>query len=347
MDRTFKSLGRNDDLPPTYFRIHRTGPTSVIQFYTYQHWNGSVGVGEFGSYYQVSTSQTHFRIYCNKHYVYIPSNNFNSHSVVIFLLNPPDRLVRTVQHSITGGTSVSLTLNSTSGIRLNDYKNIYGMSGEGQQEIRVTSINRATNTIIVTGCTNNYASGVLVGDYLMPAITLYSGNLNNNFPYNKIGTTQIQAFVQSYGDHGHVGGTYVHDNYINIVPTIIIDNYRFYGFVDETYFYVSRTGVYNDIIMIDESDDPVTNSLVTSFTSYTITDTTKNWDVDSLIGKVVVFISGTGSGYTRQIVGNTADTITFRTILQTIDTTTGYRIVDEAWRVYSQVSGLYAIKEEF
>jgi hypothetical protein len=74
-----------------------------------------------------------------------------------------------------------------------------------------------------------------------------------------------------------------------------------------------------------------TEGFATSGSTTTITDTTKNWEVNvwaKIVGRKVRIVEGTGMGAELAIISNTATTLTFATQSFTVDTTTRYIIMD-------------------
>lgn len=57
----------------------------------------------------------------------------------------------------------------------------------------------------------------------------------------------------------------------------------------------------------------------TGGTATTLTKTGAGWTIDALIGRYVTMTSGTNAGKTRKITDNTADTLTFATMTDTVD----------------------------
>lgn len=341
--RVFKTTGKNNDMPPIYNHLYITSGT--IDNYFYQHWNNGAGVCTVNGATTIGSTVTGIRMFANKHYYFISSSPFNGSPNSMMYPVSPLRTAQTVSHVITGGSSVTITLSSLEGFRLNDFKVIYGSAGEGQQAIKIVSMDTNLKTITVTGCTNNYAVGAIVGEYVVTFISMYSGNMCNAFPFNKNGTAASNNTVQIVGKNNNVGAIYTYENYIHLDVSIVADNNRYLGEIDSTYVKSARGCTANDVIQIINNDDPIIDSLVTSSDGYSLTDTTKNWVPDTLIGKTCIFISGTGSGFTRYIIGNTVNTITFRTSIN-IDTTTGFRIADEAYRAVYSPNSYFAIKEE-
>jgi hypothetical protein len=149
------------------------------------------------------------------------------------------------------------------------------------------------------------------------------------------------------GKNGAEGAPYAHDLSATIETAILRDANRYLGEINPTYMKYIKSGSINNLVQIRNSDEPPVDSVPTSFTEFTLTDNTQTWAVDSLISKSVIFISGAGLEYTRFIIGNTEHTLTFRTALPTITLTTGFRVVDEVYRVLNVYHQYVAVKEEF
>ena len=65
-----------------------------------------------------------------------------------------------------------------------------------------------------------------------------------------------------------------------------------------------------------------------------IEDIRRNWPVNSLVGKYVGFIAGTGAWQTRKIESNTATRINFvNKLTDVINFTSQYIVVDKVYRV--------------
>jgi len=84
---------------------------------------------------------------------------------------------------------------------------------------------------------------------------------------------------------------------------------------------------------------------VTSATSNTLTDTSRDWETDMWKGDLVAIIGGTGKGQVRSITSNTSDTLTVATSWTTIpDSTSKYVILTlstvEATTQLTRVSGV-------
>lgn len=333
-----------DGLGP-YVYINILLSSGIIYYRGYQYWENTTGYCPFPSTQQtfMGSGETILRVYCNKSFI-VTGSGFS----YFFISRSPLRFIRTAQTAITGATSVTITLDSISNFRIGNKYNVFGVKGEGQQEIQVTARDTVNKTITVTGCTNNYSIGALVGDYILTCVTASSSYDVDAFAYNRIGTTAIPTSTNVYfaGKNGAEGAPYSHDSSYTLESMILKSANRYLGDISPLYVKYGKGLAVGDVCFVLNSDEPIVDSVPTSFTEYTLVDNTANWDVDSLIGKCVLFISGTGSGYSRYIIGNTANTLTFRTILPTITTSTGYRIVDAVYRVQS-FDYTALLKEEF
>lgn len=328
--------------PWVYINLSIVSSSIVIR--GYQHWSGTTGYCIFpSSNTQVFPSTaTQFRIYVTKNFI-MQDIGYGG----IFIPRSPLRFTHTCSHSITGASSVQLTLSGVSNLRIGFKYNIYGIAGEGQQEIEVTAVDRINKIITVTGCTNNYAIGAIVGDFILSCIIRTGSYWVDQFAYNRVGTTNITSTNVSFtGKNGTEGAPYSHDSNYTLESLILKSSNRYLGDVSSKYIKYAKSITSGDVCYLVNSDDPIVDSVPTSFDSYSLTDTTKNWEIDALIGKCVLFISGTGSGYSRYIIGNTSNTLTFRTILPTITTATGYRIVDAVYRSVA-FDSTAVIREEF
>jgi len=339
-----------DGLGP-YIYINTVLTTSVTVRY-YSYWTAGAGLCQLSWLDTVvsSTTTSVLRITCNKNIVLCFPTPFNGYTAgTLIITRPPARIAKPTLAPVIGGATTTIQLGvTTEGFRVGERRTIYGIFGEGQQEIVLTAINRATNVLTVTGCTNSYATGALVGDYQLVVATNNSNTFQNQLAYNRMGTTLLAgASVYITGKNGAEGAPYAHDIGATIETAILRDMNRYLGEINPTYIKYVKSGVLNNLVQIRNSDEPPVDSVPTSFTEFTLTDTTQTWVVDSLISKSVIFISGTGLEYTRFIIGNTEHTLTFRTALPTIILTTGFRIVDEVYRILNVVSQIVAVKEEF
>jgi hypothetical protein len=74
----------------------------------------------------------------------------------------------------------------------------------------------------------------------------------------------------------------------------------------------------------------MTDGKATGGSASTLVDSTKDWTVDAFAGKAVEIYAGTGAGQTREVVSNTADTLTVTPDWTTTPGTTSiYEVRDE------------------
>ena len=339
-----RTNGEDNLGPYIYFNFYIT--SGALYAKGYQYWTGGSVLCAFPrtTITLLNSTLTTIRIYCNKSFILTDIS-----TGYILMPRSPLRFFSTVTQNITGGTSVVIYLESVSNLRVGFKYNIFGVFGEGQQEIQITARDTVNKTITVTGCTNNYVAGALVGSHVLTCITPSATSYKvDAFAYNKVGTTALPNTTNVYfvGKNGAEGAPYTHDSNYTLESLVAKGAYRFLGDLSSRYIKYAKSITSGDICFVVSSDEPIVDSVPSSFTEYTLTDLTANWSVDALIGKCVLFVSGTGSGYSRVIIGNTSNTLTFRTILPTITTTTGYRIVDAVYRsVPFEATAL--VKEEF
>lgn len=113
---------------------------------------------------------------------------------------------------------------------------------------------------------------------------------------------------------------------------------QYYDIASDTWYIRSATSALLNVAGTDGTIERTarnasiwTSGTATSGTTTTLTDTTKNWAVDSLVGKWVRFVSGTkpvaGADMLRKITANTATQITWVGSTTTApDSTTKYRV---------------------
>lgn len=344
--RVFMSDGESGVEFPIYAELGIY--SQYIRMTLWTHWDsiGHVGVCPLNTGVTMTPSGfTSYRFYCSKDII-----NIRGASGVFVRLNPADRLKLVTQSAIVGGASVTIELDDVSELIVGDKYNILGILGEGQQEIAVTAKDSGLNTVTVTGCTNSYAAGALFGRSLSPCFIVSSSIKYNPFNFNRNGLSiSTSPALTAKGKFGEVGAVYSFENRVILEPLIATDTYRYIGTFPVQIKYGKYQAALNDVVLVDNSTVNTAISTPTSFTDYTFTDELQNWEVDSLIGKCVYFVSGTGVGYSRYIISNTANTLTFRTILPTITVATGYVIADEVYRYVNSVIGnyYYYTKEEF
>lgn len=336
-NKTYRSNGENNVGPYVYLNLYTSGTTIYVLFWL--HWT-TVGVGPLSSQYIVYSSSTSYRFYGSKDFLFVGGNTFvtgSDNGCIYMRTTAPDRMVKTISAPIVGGSSVVLQLPDLNDIFLGYKYNILGILGEGQQELTVTNINTSTNQITVTGCTSNYAAGALFGEHIL-CVHCYlgtAGGIGNALYYNRNVNTLPSQQIYIKGRLGSQGNSYAHNTDTQLEPMCICDLNRSLGTLPMEHVQKvdNATQVANNLIYINTSGLPVEVSIPTSTTALSLTDTSKNWAVNSLAGKICMIIPETGVCYSRFIVSNTSDTLTFRIPLPTIGLTTQYDVVDSVWRV--------------
>jgi hypothetical protein len=113
--------------------------------------------------------------------------------------------------------------------------------------------------------------------------------------------------------------------------------------------YLTGTGLYacegmneGDVIGLNDDGSLPEAGIVDSATATSLTDDSKAWTPDGLIGKYVVLTDGTGTGQIRKITDNDAHSLTVFTWTTNPVATTPFRIVDKAYRESTGAAGLYS-----
>lgn len=356
-NKTFRSDGEDGLGPYIYLNVFISGSNIYVGYYS--HWT-TVGLCPLSTNTNsiVSSTDTAYRFYGNKSFLIFGGNNLITNGTTIggfIYLRAPDRMVKTITNPIVGGTEITITLPNLNQIFLGYKYLILGMFGEGQQEVTVTNINTGTNQITITGCTNSYAAGALFGEHIATPICYSntSGRYLDSLSYVRNGATLSGEYVLYSGMLGGCGNSYAHNTDFQLEPMVFYTTNRSLGVIDPNVcLYAASTGIsLCDMLYANADKSTLVPSFPSSLTSLSLTDTSKNWPVNSLAGKICIFPTGTSMGYSRYIVSNTSDTLTFRVPLPAgIAITTGYGIVDKVWRIISMSfasSGYFAVSEIF
>jgi len=355
-NKTYRSNGEDGLGPYVYLNLYIS---SDIKATYYMHWTtvGMFPVSSVGLPV-ADAVDTVYRFYGNKDFLVFGGAGIVSGVGVrcgLIYLRAPDRVVKTIANPVVGGTTVVLELPDLNQIFLGYKYNIFGTAGEGQQELTVININTGTNEITVNGCTNNYSAGALFGEHIVTIIGFNSGygRYQDALNYNRVGTTLSGEISYYAGMLGGEGAAYAHNTDIILEPMVVYNANRCLGMIDpDICLYCTASGTQSgDMLFLNNDGSVMVPTFPSSVSSLSITDTTKNWPVNSLAGKICIFPTGTSMGYSRYIVSNTSNTLTFRIPLPTgITTTTGYGIVDRLWRTVSismTSSGFFAVSEIF
>ena len=263
----------------------------------------------------VTTTSSNYHVYCG----YIP--------------NPVSTKYTTTTEAVTSGSNVSIPVASSSEFGVGMYVQIVSLGSEGRDRLLITSVPDATH-VVVSSLPRNYASGALIGFYPFLAGIMMSGSTFYAHCYHTdVGTTSQSSNLY------YAASMLVTNNQINPQTTRrqIIPYFFYYSGVA---LGVSKNtgpcavyGSAGDILALMNDNSFPTISSVTSATSTSITDSSKSWTPDALIGKYVIIASGTGVNQIRKITDNDATSITVADAFYTTpDLTSEYKIVDGVYR---------------
>jgi len=355
-DKTYRSNGE-DNLGP-YVYLHIRISSTNIPTALYLHWT-TVGscLLSYASF-NIYNNSTSYRFYGNKDFLFIGGDQFITGSInacIYLLTRAPDMMRKTIAAPIIGAASVTIELPDLNRVFLGYKYNVLGLQGEGQQEVTVTNINTGTNQVTLTGCTNSYSAGALFGEHILTVCGYQVGvsGMGNGLTYNRVGNTVPSVAVTVKGQLGGQGNAYAHNTDIQLEPACLVESSRSIGTLPIEYIQkIESTGqVLNNLIYNITSGLPVVISIPTSLSTNVLTDSAQNWPVNSLAGKICMFIPETGFCYSRFILSNTSNTLTFRLSIPSIVTiTTQYGIVDSVYRVCSipnNSASMVAINEIF
>ena len=343
--RVYSSNGESGTEPLGYIKISWVTANQILCI-GYYYWNSSTHVGygtntSGASTATLTTSESgcYLWVYGDKNYVFLVSKVSTTYYNCNFG-HLPNRFW-TKQTTLTApaspGSSVTLTIVSTSGFVANQYYQIYGVNAEGRDKVQVTSITNETNLVVAT-LPRSYASGSILGQ--TPSTFGFGNNLINYevSPIAAVGNGDITgvASVTTYAGTttADVRGKlqWVLQPAINHTSTAA--SFTLVGYIDVNFLKIA-TGIVEDTIDIGRQDSGTAESGGVT----TLTDTDKSWTPNAWANKVVIIIFGTGIGQIRKISSNTATELTVSTnwTLQP-DATSQYIIADEGYRVMSASS---------
>ena len=350
----YKSQGESGKKPYMYLEIEKAASTWKLTAWLY--WNETTHAGTVSGYsnsanFLWSSATANCILAGDKDLVLFCTHGLHTSTGYIVMAGHwpyvLDGTTTTTTDAITAGNNVSIPVSSSSGFGAGTYVTILGTNYEGRDRLLISSIPDATH-ILVSTLPRNYFSGAIIGR------TVHTGGMTNTltywFPlvhYNEAGTTNNAS-----GNYYNVGslldyaGAQVHSGLRTLTPV------RMYG----TYWTIAYSkangpfmcaGSYGDVlcVMSDMSIPPV--SSVTGATATTLTDSSKSWTEDALIGKFAVITNGTGVGQIRKISDNDATSLTLESDwVATPDGTSEYKIFDNvyrytylyAWKILSTVA---------
>ena len=362
-NKVFKTNGENVDKPSGYFEINTVNPTARPWLY-WDNVNHTGTITTSTANVSFSTSYPNVVFSGDKNNVFIATYN-NASPVAIGtcnnigylpnLIEPEIRLVLT--SSITTGYNVQVTTNDDiSNLQVGIQYGIFGINGEGRDwNICVNRI-IDSNTFELNYVPRNYAAGAFFGTYPMTFGSSFPtlNNIANFYPLcprvlNGLlaGGTSYSLIAQSLLDTNYTNPSGTNTGNWFLTPNLYYEsgpylNPGYVGVTTGSHLYNKPAStIHNDIFGIGN----ITNGVTTSSTINTLTDSSRNWIIDELVGKVLVIKEGVGEGQTRVIQSNTANIITLYIDWLTLPVSTSqYVIVDDVYRVISNNSS-FCIRE--
>lgn len=350
-EKVWKTQGESGTRPVFYIYIKKNG-TSNVQIRAYLYWNETAHTGGPYAYsssiwtLQMSGQPADTAMCCgDKDLVYLATkfNTSTSNYQCHFGFYPYQLSTKytTLTDGVSAGSNVSLPVVSSDGYSTGMYVQIVGVSGEGRDKLTVASIPDSTH-ILVSSLPRDYGSGAMVGLY--PHLGGFGYDSSTFYALchpNDVGLTSatnyfsLGALLMSYGNTHPLTGKR------QIGPQFVYTSGVALAFSKNTGPGVVQASVGDILFTMDDGSYPIT-STVTSATSTVITDTTKSWTPDALIGKYLVISNGTGVNQIKKITDNDATTVTVEgPFAVTPDNTSEYKMVDgvylrtnvQAWKV--------------
>jgi len=347
----YKSNGELGDRIYEYVRFSLAISTTQLDIAAYAYWNNTTRAGycmagiagflTYGVDYKFVLSGTKNLVVCHR-IGYLDNDFLFGHIPKRFYANP----LATITVGPTGtGVGVVLPLTNTTKFIENKTYWIMGSLGEGRDRIKLTSVNPGVS-ITGDGLTIPFAAGAMVGANPSMFIlndtglgdNIYSssgktvgtgtGALINTIPFISGAILDPDASLGYAGAPLSTTGLYV----LEPILFYVSSEYPL-GYCDE-YLLIAPIVTTDSIYGITGDGLPLSTGTVTNASFNTLECLGKGWGINAYANKTVILVSGVGSGHTRRIISNTADTLTVGENWDTIPTgLTIFYIVDEVYRV--------------
>ncbi len=349
--RVFKSVGETGKEPPGYLWMQNNRPNNGFFFRAYQYWDAEAHTGTRRAY-QYSSNENYSLV-----------NSFST-SYICFLAGSLDNfsltsnMMMTSGHSygdcvsvgrlttrwhaeltnttdaIADGDNVSIPVVDSAGFKLGQEIQIVGVS-EGCDKLVINGIPDSTH-ILVANVPRDYASGAWLG---LPASTfgLFTPVAGNFYPCCYFTDAGLTVSTSGYGGAQTLFGNYTwatsQDKRYMASPAYFgINGLSNIGTLGEDILYCYLDTV-SDVAIRNEDDSTPMTSTVTAGGNLTLTDDTKDWAANSLIGKYIVLTGNAGIGQVRKITGNSATELEIGLAWFTNpDNQTSYKICDQVYR---------------
>ena len=335
-EKVYKTQGESGTRPICYLWLKKNG-TSNVQIRPYLYWNATTHTGGpyaySSTYYLSIPTVTEMVMLCgDKDLVYLASRwnttSGNYSCICGYFPNALSERYTTLTDDVSAGSSVSIPVASSAMFAASTYAQIVGVSSEGRDKLTISSVPDATH-IVVSSLPRDYGTGALIG--FLPHSGGIAFELTNFYcvaHYNDVGLTTgnniyyLTDLLGSYGNPHPLSGKR------QMSPVLLYTSGVALGVARNTGPLYCNATTADILFVMDDNSYPTTSS-VTSATSSTITDSTKSWTPDALIGKYLVISNGTGVGQVKKITDNDATTLTMENDFATApDATSEYKIVD-------------------
>ena len=358
----YKSNGELGDRIYEYILFTMTTSTTIMTIMAYGWWNnathaGTTGTAQlrnltYGASYRFVMSGTKDLVVMHR-IGYDDNSCLFGHIPKRFYANP----LATLTAGPSGvGVGVVLPLSNTTKFILNQTYWMFGSLGEGRDRIKVTAINPGVS-ITGDGLTIPFAAGAMIG--ACPSM-FGVANITGSF---------YATFVRTVGsaDTGQQlsGGVFVTQAMLDpdlslgqsgaplntvglyVLAPILWSGLTTYpvGYCD-AHLLVPPISTFDTIYGITGDGQPLDTGTATDGSILTLTCAGKAWGINAFANKAVILVSGTGAGYTRRIISNTADILTIGENWDTTpNVTTIFYIVDEVYRVAGAAATALAYRE--
>lgn len=334
--KVYKSKGESGDYCYAYLHAALVA-TSNLELCIYQDWNSSTHVGLAGTYYYsadtrvIMNSQKPVLMYCNKDFLLIWSTQAypgDNHVTIAGMLSGVfDTTLTTTTASGIAGSSVSMSVVSSTGFFVGAKYKVIGVAQEGREVVTIESITDTTH-IVVANLVGNYDPGTYIGKEPCPIFQMRSSNGPSFYIATGYSTyvTANGTAAQTSSNASYRTKEIIERTMLNPDPSYTLyglcpaqyEEYNVYtpvGWLDNIYNYpvVPSSSTEYDGIYMNGDLYLVRNqalSTVSSGTTTTTTFTAVSWAVNEMQDKYVVIAVGNPAGHTRKIISNTSDTIT-------------------------------------
>lgn len=295
-------------------------------YYTYQYVNPETFAGIRLLYqYSFEGTSTYLGriIVCgNEDLMFISSENNRTAQLtngITFLGHVPQESVfRPVQTRLTTGVAsageITLEVESTEDMIEDDYLTIWGNEGEGSDfGIQIVEVIDSTH-VTVDSMPRAYASGAYIGTL---ACAFFRASYNSLFNfgvryYSGLNTGQMGSnLITPSFEYSNPNGV---TNKYNVLPVYVAENAGTNpGIIGRLTTHFGYCNLDVAMACFLEGYQPKLSGTATAWGESTLTDSTKNWTTNELVGKMVLITVGTGKTYFGnygEIISNDATSFT-------------------------------------